>query len=72
MAENQMFVKLDKYKEVFEIIEVIDKKITHVKQILSEVDELKKKEDEEIINWEKSIDEVNHKIELIKEDLGQE
>jgi hypothetical protein len=72
MAENQMFVKLDKYKEVFEIIEVIDKKITHVKQILSEVDELKKKEDEEIINWEKSIDEVSHKIELIKEDLGQE
>ncbi len=72
MAENQMFVKLDKYKEVFEIIEVIDKKIAHVRDILSEVDELKKKEDEEIINWEKSIDEVNHKISLIKEDLGQE
>lgn len=72
MAENQMFVKLDKYKEVFEIIEVIDKKIAHVREILSEVDELKKKEDEEIINWEKSIEEVSHKIGLIKEDLGQE
>ena len=71
MAENQMFVKLDKYKEVFEIIEVIDKKINNVKQILSDVEELKRKEDEEIINWEKSIEEVSHKIGLIKEELGQ-
>lgn len=71
MAENQMFVKIEKYKELFEIIEVIDKKISNVKQTLSDIEELKRKEDEEINNWEKSIEEVTHKISLIKEDLGQ-
>lgn len=66
-----MFVKIEKYKELFEIIEVIDKKISNVKQTLSDIEELKRKEDEEINNWEKSIEEVTHKISLIKEDLGQ-
>jgi hypothetical protein len=67
-----MFVKLDKYKEVFEIIQVIDKKIITVKQLLSDLDELKRKEDEEIMNWEKNIDEISHKIEMIKDELGEE
>jgi hypothetical protein len=67
-----MFVKLDKYKEVFDIIQVIDKKITNVKQLLSDLDELKRKEDDEIMNWEKNVDEINHKIELIKDELGEE
>jgi hypothetical protein len=65
-----MFVKLDKYKEVLEIIEVIDKKITNVKQLLSDLDELKRKEDEEIMNWEKSIDDITHKVDVMKEELS--
>ena len=67
-----MFVKLEKYKDIFEIMQVIDKKIIHVKQMLTDIDELKRKEDDEISNWEKSVEEINHKMSLMKEELGQE
>lgn len=69
---NPVFVKIDKYKEILDIVEVINKKIVNVKQLLSELEELKNKEEEEIMNWEKNLDEITHKIESIQEELTKE
>ncbi|MBW2990286.1 hypothetical protein KY348_01125 [Candidatus Woesearchaeota archaeon] len=68
---NHVFVKIDKYKEILEVVEVINKKIVNVKQLLSDLEELKNKEEEEIMNWEKSMDEITHKTELIKEQISE-
>jgi tetrahydromethanopterin S-methyltransferase subunit G len=67
-----IFVKIDKYKEIIEIVEVINKKVAGVKQLLAEFEELRTKEEEELNNWEKNLDEITHKIELMKEELSSE
>jgi hypothetical protein len=69
---NPVFVKIDKYKDIMDLIEVIDKKIGTVKQILSDLDELKQKEDEEIAAWEKNVEEISHKIISIKEEMAND
>jgi hypothetical protein len=66
---NPVFVKIDKYKEILAIVEVINKKTIGVKQILSELRELKNKEEEEINNWSKNIDEITSKLEAMQEEL---
>lgn len=69
---NPIFVKLDKYSEILEIVEVVNKKIDNVKKLLSELEELKHKEDDEIMNWEKNLDEITHKVESLKDELSGE
>ena len=66
---NPIFVKIDKYKEILEVVGVINRKIVNVRQLLSELETLKSKEEDEIMNWEKNMDEITHKIELLKEEL---
>ena len=66
---NPVFVKIDKYKEILNIVEVISKKVTGVKQLIAELEELKSKEEEEITTWEKNLDEITHKIESMQEEL---
>ncbi|MBN2052332.1 hypothetical protein JW756_02410 [Candidatus Woesearchaeota archaeon] len=66
---NPVFVKIDKYKEILSIVEVINKKVNGVKQLLSELEELKSKEEEEIASWEKNLDEITHKIDSMQEEL---
>ena len=67
---NPVFVKIDKYKEIMDIVEVINKKVFNVKRLLSELEELKGKEEEEIMGWEKDMDEITHKIESLREELS--
>nr|MCK4929568.1 hypothetical protein [Nanoarchaeota archaeon] len=69
---NPVFIKLDQYKEILDIVEVINKKVINVKQNLSELEELKNKEEEEIMNWEKNMDEITHKMESLHEELYKE
>ena len=67
-----IFVKIDKYREIADIVEVINKKVVGVKKLLSEFEELRGKEEEEIMNWEKSLDEITQKIDSMKEELSSE
>jgi hypothetical protein len=66
---NPVFVKIDKYKEILELITVIDKKIAGAKDILMELEELKQKEDEELSTWQKSLEEIDHKLQNIKDQI---
>lgn len=66
-----IYVNIDKYKEIMEIMQVIDKKIVVAKQLLSELEDLKRKEDEEIAKWENSLEEIDHKVENVLSQLGK-
>ena len=68
---NPVFVKIEKYKEILELIEVIDKKIMNANQLLAQLEELKQKEDEDIASWQRDIEEVEHKIGIIKDQLEE-
>ena len=69
---NPVFVKIEKYKEITELIDVIDKRIGSARQLLADLEELKRQEDEEIAKWQASVEEVNHKMGVIKEQLNEQ
>jgi Skp family chaperone for outer membrane proteins len=68
---NPVFVKIDKYKDILNIVEVINKKVTGVKQLLAELEEIKNKEAEEITSWKNNLDQITHKLETMQEELTQ-
>ncbi|MBN1792190.1 hypothetical protein JW826_00690 [Candidatus Woesearchaeota archaeon] len=68
---NPVFVKIEKYKDILEIIDAIDKKLEGAKDVLSEIEELKHKEDEEIALWQKNIDDITHKMDVIKDEMNE-
>ncbi len=68
---NPIFVKIDKYNEILDIVNVINKKINTIKQLLDEVESLKQKEDEEVSTWKDNLTEITHKIENVQEQLVQ-
>ena len=68
---NPVFVKIDKYKDILNIVEVINKKVIGVKQLLAELEELKDKEAEELNNWKNNLDQITHKLEIMQEELTQ-
>ena len=66
---NPVFVKIDKYKDILNIVEVVNKKVIGVKQLLAELEELKDKEAEELNNWKNNLDQITHKLEIMQEEL---
>lgn len=68
---NPVFVKIDKYKGILSIVEVINKKITGLRQMLAELEELKDKEAGEIEEWKSNLDQVTRKLESMQEELTQ-
>ena len=57
MQNVPVFVKIDNYKEVLNIIDVMKKKIKDTKQSLAKIRELKAQEEQEIIEWERNVNE---------------
>lgn len=67
MKENRMpvFIKIEEYKEVIEVVRVIKNKLEEAKRILYKINELKNKEDAELNEWNSNINEIERKIEEI-------
>ena len=68
---NPVFVKIEKYKEILDVAEVINKKIIGVKQLLAELEDLKDKESDELSSWKNNLDEITRKLEEMQEELTQ-
>ena len=66
---NPVFVKIEKYNELMQILSVIEKKMQVARATLNDLEELKAKEDEELGLWQKHIDDINHKLALMKEEM---
>ena len=66
MRENMpVFIKIEEYKEILEIVRVIKNKLEEAKRILYKINELKNKEDAELNEWNSNINEIEKKIEEI-------
>ena len=68
---NPVYVKIDQYKDIIDIINLIKKKIEDAKRNLRSVDELKNKEDQEIALWHKEIEDMEKRIDLINRTLEE-
>ena len=64
-----VFVKVDEYKDVLDILDLVKNKIKEAKTTIHEINDLKNKEDSEIAIWSNEISDIERKIDFIDQTL---
>ena len=60
-----VFVKVDEYKEILDVLEMIKSKIKEIRAALGDINALRNEEDEELAMWNNTINEIEKKIDSI-------
>jgi len=60
--EASVFVKVDDYKDVLDVISLIKDKLEQARKTLGDINELKKEEDSELDLWTSTLDELEEKM----------
>ena len=59
---DSVFVKINEYKEIMDVLELIKGKIREAKDTINNLNDLKNKEDEEIQRWAQTFLEIEKKV----------
>lgn len=68
-ARGPIFVKIDKYKDAMESLETIKKRVQETSSLVESIKETRAKEEEELDQWAREIEDVKRKIDLIESKL---
>lgn len=60
--KSSVFVRIDRYRELYDVIRQIRAKLNDAKQVLSRIKDLKSQEDRELESWEKELATVEQKL----------
>ena len=60
-----VFVKVDEYKDVLDLLNMIKTKVNDAREILNHINELKNEEDAELESWKLNIEDIEKKVEFI-------
>ena len=60
-----VFVRIEDYKDILDIMEVLKTSIEEAKKTLAKISELKNKEDAELVEWKSEIIDVEKKVDYI-------
>ena len=71
MGEMPVFVKIEEYKDVLDVVNMIKNKMEDAKRTLAKVNELKNEEDAELEMWHAALEEVERKVTHIDKTLFQ-
>ena len=66
-----VFVKIDEYKDIMDIMALLREKIRQAKFLLDKINELKAQEDGELATWSKELAEVEEHVSAIDKMLFQ-
>ena len=71
MNEKSMpvFVKVEDYKDVVDVIDLIRAKIDETKETLMKINELKNQEDTELEHWRTELEDIEGKVNFIDKSL---
>ncbi len=67
--EKAIFVKVEKYKEAIDTLEIIKEKLKTAQSVLNELRELKSKEEAELEEWQSTINDIKEKLTLVDNNL---
>ncbi|MCK5107299.1 MAG: hypothetical protein KAQ83_01090 [Nanoarchaeota archaeon] len=67
MYEDNMpvFIKIENYKEVIELIGLIKGKVSESKKYLDRIESLKREEDSKINDWKEVVKDIEDKIDFV-------
>lgn len=69
MTKTPVFVKIDDYKDVLDVLDLIKRKIGDAKTLMNQINQLKNQEDAELELWFNEISDVERKIEFMDQTL---
>jgi hypothetical protein len=67
--EKNVFVKIDEYNDILDIISLVNEKVNEARIILGKINELKNQEDSELEAWKASLDDVERKLRYVDQTL---
>jgi predicted nucleic acid-binding Zn-ribbon protein len=70
--KSSVFVRIDRYREVHDVISQVKSKVDEAQQVLKKVKELKTQEDDEISSWNDELESVERKVSEISEALTKQ
>ena len=60
-----VFVKIDEYKEILDVLDMIKGKIKEIRDVLGSINSLRNEEDAELAMWNNTINDIERKIDSI-------
>ena len=69
MPEMPVFVKIEDYKDVLDVINMVKNKIDDARKTLGKINEIKNEEDAELELWHTTLEEVERKVDFIDKTL---
>ncbi len=63
MTDENVYVKIEEYKDIIDLLTLVNEKINECKVILNKIHELKSREDEKLGQWASGIEEIEKKME---------
>ncbi len=67
--DKNVFVKIEEYNEILDIVALINQKVKEARTILGKINDLKNQEDLELDVWKNSLDDVERKLRYIDQTL---
>jgi len=71
MEKMPVFVKVDEYNEVLDIVKIVRKKLEDTKETLLKINDLKNEEDHQLEMWQNTLAEIEKKIDFIDHSLNE-
>ena len=68
-GEAPVFVKIEDYKDILDILELIKDRLNEAKRALAEINDMKNNEDAEIEIWRSALSEIEKRVESIDRTL---
>lgn len=68
-GEAPVFVKIDDYKDIIDVMDLIKDRLSEAKRALADINELKNDEDAELELWSSTLNEIEKKLDDIDRTL---
>lgn len=69
MADKPIFIRLDEFNELSDVLNLIRIKISEAKDSITKVNQLKQEEEAELDLWTKELEEVGKKVAVVDSSL---
>ena len=66
-----VFVRIDEYKDVLELVKLVRRKLDEAKETLAKIHDLKNEEDHQLELWQNALQEIEKKIDFMDHSLNE-
>lgn len=64
-----VFVKIEEYREVLEVLDLLNKRLDKAEEIMKRINDIKNEEDAEMDMWERELSDIKKKLDFMNHTL---